>query len=106
MASTDELWGGQLRTVTFDPTSHDCLLEIETLTNGRLAKYRLEPRHVTDLRFRNAIPEPWTYAEVTEIHSSREADGSWTLRLLLGSEDAELSLRCGDFALREVPQRA
>lgn len=104
MATPDELWGGQLAAIQFDPVGHTCQLQVTTLLDGRTSSYVLDCQGVTDLRFHNAIPEPWTYAEVTEAHVGvDEQSGQHILELILWSEDADLVVRCSSIDIREAP---
>jgi len=103
MATTDDLWGGQLVVVAFDPTRHSCDLRVSTTLNGVTSTYAIDCRGVSELRFRNAIPEPWTYAEVTEAHLSvDEASGRQVLELILWSEDAKLVVTCSSIDIAEM----
>lgn len=103
MASTDDLWGGQLTAIQFDPVGHTCELHITVLRDGRSTAYLISARGVSDFRFRNAIPGPWEYAEVTEAHGDIDTSGQSVLQLLLWSEDAELVLRCCGIEVVRVP---
>jgi hypothetical protein len=99
MSTTDELWGGQLKAVTFDPVSHRLALQVDVLESGVTTAYDLTCNGVSALRFDNSIPLPWTYAEVTEVHASRTTSGDWVLELTLWSEDAELICTCKEFSV-------
>lgn len=95
MATLDDLWGGQLASVRFHAATHDCEIQVATLDRGQTNNFLLVCRGVTDLRFQNAIPEPWTYAELTEAHVSTDpATGEYLLELMIWSEDAGLAIRC------------
>lgn len=103
MATLDDLWGGQLTALEFDPVRHACELRVTTLVHSRTNSYVLECKGVTDFRFHNAIPEQWTYAEVTEAHLSvDEQSGQHVLELILWSEDADFVVRCSSIEVREA----
>jgi len=105
MAFTDVLWGGTLADLTFDVVHHECLLRVEVLAGGTMSSHILRCDGVNELRFFNQIPEPWTYAEVTEIEAEYDRPAScWRLELLLWSEQAGLVLRCTDIALDDERQ--
>jgi hypothetical protein len=90
-----ELWGGKLTQVKFDPVDHHCDLRVMVLDWGATHTYEIECHSVTDLHFRSTIPEPWSYAEVTEAELDTDRpSGQQILRLMLWSEDAELTVRC------------
>jgi hypothetical protein len=102
MATSDDLWGGQLVGVDFDPVDHTCDLHVTTVLDGTSRPYVVVCRGVAELRFHNAIPEPWTYAEVTEAHVSiDERSGQHLLELILWSEDAHLIVKCSQIEIRE-----
>lgn len=103
MVATDPLWGGQLTGVQFDPVRHQCDLAVTTTVSGQSSHFVVCCRDVSDLRFHNTIPEPWTYAEITEAHlSADEATGQELLDVMLWSEDAGFSIRCGSVDIRVV----
>ncbi|UJP39782.1 hypothetical protein [Cellulomonas palmilytica] len=92
--STDALWGGRLTAVAFDPVVHELTLQVEVLDEGVTTAYDVVCPGVSDLRFANSIPEPWSYAEVTEIHVTQTTSGRCAVELLLWSEDSELVWTC------------
>lgn len=103
MATLADLWGGQLVGVDFDPVDHTCDLQVTTVLNGTSHAYEVACRGVAELRFHNAIPEPWTYAEVTEAHLSiDEQSGQHVLELILWSEDADLVVKSSSIEIRQA----
>lgn len=101
MVASDPLWGGQLTGVQFDPVRHECQLAVTATVSGQRSRFVVSCRGVLELRFHNTIPEPWTYAEVTEVHHGvDEATGQELLEVLLWSEDAGLSIRCASVDIR------
>ncbi|MFT3874090.1 MAG: hypothetical protein QM714_15845 [Nocardioides sp.] len=101
MSTTDALWGGQLKAVGFDPVVHSLTLQIDVIDGGVSTTYDLECSGVSGLRFTNSIPDPWTYAEVTEVHTGQTTAGQWTVELVLWSEDCELVCTCDAFVVIE-----
>src|SRR5215813_7928925 len=102
MTFTDALWGGQLKLIQLDPVSHESQLRIDTIIDGAGETFVLLCRGVTDFRFQNSIPDPWTYAEVTEAYASRDhGSGTWLLELTLWSEKAGLTLRCASIDVHQ-----
>ncbi|HEX5017420.1 MAG TPA: hypothetical protein VFX15_07535 [Actinomycetes bacterium] len=103
MATSDDLWGGRLVGVAFDPLTHACDLRVTTPLNGVTSDYRIACRGVSELRFHNAIAEPWAYAEVTEAHLSADRlDDRQTLELILWSDDASLVVTCVAIDIRDT----
>jgi len=103
MALSDDLWGGQLVGVAFDPVTHVCDLRVSTLDHGVSRTYEVACREVSELRFHNAIPLPWSYADVTEVHVGADPDsGRQILEMVLWSEDAGLAVTCPSVDIREV----
>ena len=101
MPITDRLWGGKLTRVNFDPVDHNCDLQVVVLDGGVTHAYEIECRSVTDLRFRSTIPEPWTYAEVSEANVGTDhLTGQQILDLQLWSDDAALVVRCASVEIR------
>jgi hypothetical protein len=95
MTVTDSLWGGLLTAINFDPVSHDCQLHVEIIVDGMRSIRVMVCRGVTEFHFQNQIPNPWTYAEVTEVKADFDPrSDTWFLEMMLWSEDAGLTLRC------------
>ena len=101
MTVTDALWGGQLMAFGFDPVTHCLTLQIDVLDRGARTNNYLVCSGVSEFRFTNSIPDPWTYAEVTEAHTSQTPAGKWTVELLLWSEDCELVVTCDALTMDE-----
>lgn len=101
MPTTDALWGGQLTAVGFDPVVHRLTLQVDVVEGGERAIYDLACTGVSDLRFTNSIPTPWSYAEVTEVHTSKTTAGKWMVELILWSEGCELVCCCDKFTVME-----
>jgi hypothetical protein len=91
IGNVDDLWGGTLSSFHMDLRSQSAELRIEVLDGDVLSRYRVAVMEVSDLSFRNAIPGPWSYVEVTEARLSPAPDGA-RLELVLWSEDAVLSI--------------
>lgn len=94
MPTTDSLWGGQLSAVSLDPIVHSLALVIDVVEGGARTTYDLVCSGVSELRFTNSLPDPWSYAEVTEVHTSRTAAGKRMVEMVLWSEDCELVCTC------------
>lgn len=93
MRELRELRGGQLVSINFDPVGHKCELCIDVLDMGQLQTFRVSCVRVSDLHFRNIIPEPWTYAEVTEAYESvSPSNGQQVLELMLWSEESDMTI--------------
>lgn len=97
------LWGGRLTRISFDPVTHSCSLEAEVLDAGRSTTYRLECQGVAELRFHSSIPDPWSYAELTEADLAIDpSTGMSVLSLMLWSEDAGMEIRAQVVSLHEL----
>ncbi len=103
MLATDQLWGGNLTEVTFDPVAHRLALRIEVVDSGVSSAFDVTCSGVSAFGFVNSIPLPWTYAEVTEAHVRRPASGEWVLELMLWSEDAAITCTCNNVVVRVSP---
>ncbi|MFT3887733.1 MAG: hypothetical protein QM713_06175 [Arachnia sp.] len=101
MPTTDALWGGQLASVRFEPVAHRLVLQIDVVDGDVTTSYDLVCSGVSGLHFTNSIPEPWTYAEVTEVHARQATAGQWTVELILWSEDCKLVCTCGAFTVTD-----
>jgi hypothetical protein len=103
MLTSDVLWGSRLTSVQFDPVEHRCELAAEVTARGHRRSYLVTCHSTTEIRFHNEIPEPWTYAEITEVHlSDDESSGRRLLHVVLWSEDAELAVRCASVEITET----
>jgi hypothetical protein len=90
---TDELWGGMLVAVTFDPVAWTLSLGVEVLSSGESRRYALTLDGVDQWRSSRSVPLPWSYAELTEIHVS-DAEGQKLVELVLWADDTVLTARC------------
>jgi len=105
MSATDNLWGGSLTGVIFNPVNHFCYLEILTVLDGQPLRSKITCDGVSEFRFRNAIPDPWSYAEVTEVHQTLDQlNGQKTLELILWSESATITIVCSGIVVQDVDQ--
>lgn len=97
---TDDLWGGTLTELTFNPAQGQCALRIEVVDAGSTSSHTVRCEDISEFGFFSSIPQPWTYAEVTQIALTFDDTGSyWLLDVMLWSEDAGLVLRCTDVFL-------
>ncbi|MBO0730049.1 MAG: hypothetical protein J2P57_12375, partial [Acidimicrobiaceae bacterium] len=68
MPGTDELWGGSLVSVAFDPVSWVLQLGVEVVENEERGRYQLLLDGVTEWHVARDTPLPWNHAELTEVH--------------------------------------
>jgi hypothetical protein len=92
--STDTLWGGRLTEINFDPVGHSLTLHINVFERFSQVAHELVCVGVSEFRFNNSIPLPWSYAEVTEVNMGRTTVGRCVLEVVLWSEDCELVCTC------------
>jgi hypothetical protein len=93
VAETDDLWGGLLSSVAFDPVTWTLRLGIEVVMSAGRHRYEMVLDDVSEWHSTREVPLPWNYAEVTEVHVS-EAGGQVLVELVLWSEPTSLSVRC------------
>lgn len=99
--NADDLWGATLNDVRLDPVAHVVRLSMTTVDNGDKRDHEVVMTGVSALEFFTAIPEPWEYAEVTELRVEPDGKGQFSLRMMLWTEEASLRVRC-----REVQRRS
>ena len=93
MAETDVLWGGILTAVELDPVAWRLTANV-VVTNGQSStRYRMLLEEVRSLRVDRIVPLPWEYAELTEVHVSKAADGL-TVDLVMWEDDTGLTAAC------------
>lgn len=93
MSETDELWGGSLVSVSFDPVAWMLRFEVEVLVGEERLRYELILAGVTQWHSSRGVPLPWTYAELTEVHVSNVMD-QVLVEMVLWDEDTSLTARC------------
>jgi len=93
MPETDELWGGSLVTVSFDPVAWTLPFGIEVLDSEQRLRYDLVLDGVTEWHSSRGVPLPWDYAELTEVHVSDSMDVV-LVEMVLWAEDTSISARC------------
>jgi len=96
----DGLWGSIIDDFTVDLAHQTATLEVTVPSqSGEASRHRLRFEGLSELRFVNRIPGPWSYVELTEIRTRPTANGRMTTELLLWSEDASLSIEAESVTL-------
>lgn len=90
---TDELWGGSLVSVVFDPVAWALELGVDVVTDGNRTRYRLVLEEVTDWHLSRGVPLPWDYAELTEIEVT-DLENEVFVEMVLWDDDTSLMARC------------
>lgn len=93
MPGTDELWGGSLVSVVFDPVAWALELGVDVVTDGNRTRYRLVLEEVTDWHLSRGVPLPWDYAELTEIEVT-DLENEVFVEMVLWDDDTSLMARC------------
>lgn len=94
MSATDVLWGSTLTSLSFDPTTHRLSLGAVVKTDGAFEEFIVQCEAVSELRFANRLPLPWSHAEITEVHAIfEEPSAEWKVEIVLWS-DAGIDLTC------------
>ena len=104
MADTDELWGGSLVSVSFDPVAWALRFGVEVLVDGEQHRYELRVDGVTEWRCSRSVPLPWSYAELTEVHVS-DVMGQVLVEMVLWDDSTSLSARCAQVWVERLPSR-
>lgn len=100
---SDQLWGGILEGLAFDVSAQTVCLSLKLIDGGESERHELRLSDVGEFHFVNAIPGPWAYAEVTELHFEQDAStGAWQFDIMLWSEDAGITGRCRAVAVDGV----
>ena len=93
MAEIDELWGGSLVSVSFDPVAWTLRFGVEVLDGEELRRYGLMLDGVTEWHSSRGVPLPWNHAELTEVHVS-DVMNQMLIEMVLWADDTSLSARC------------
>jgi hypothetical protein len=86
--SLDAIWGAVLDAVEFDIIAQSLAITCHVTAGSHVDHHRLKFKELSELRFFNAIPGPWKYAELTEIHVNRTASGATQVEIVFWSEDS------------------
>ena len=86
----DALWGGILDAVSLDIVHQTITFVVRVPHAEHESTHRLEVRGTRELRFFNAIPGPWIYAELTEIHAELLPTRGLLIRMMIWSEGASI----------------
>lgn len=92
------LWGSTLDSIEIDLLRLGAKLELhreDSTSEPRFSAHTLRFESVSDLRFFNEVPEPWNYAEITEIRSTRLTPGQIKVEIMLWSEEAGITVTAG-----------
>jgi hypothetical protein len=90
---TDELWGGSLVSVSFDPVAWTLRFGVEVVDDGERRRYELVLDGVTQWHASRGIPLPWNYAELTEVRQS-DVNDDVLVDLVMWADETSLSARC------------
>lgn len=93
MAETDDLWGGSLVSVSFDPEVWMLRFGVEVLESEERRRYELVLDGVTQWHASRDVPLPWNHAELTEVHVS-ETEDEVLVELVMWTDNTSLSARC------------
>jgi hypothetical protein len=102
VAGTDELWGGSLVSIRFDPVTWALEIGVEVVTDGNLARYRLVLDAVTEWHLSRGVPLPWDYAELTEIEVT-DLEGEVFVEMVLWDDETSLMARCSRMRVDLLP---
>lgn len=104
MKILDSLWGGTVTHIDFDVVTQTLELGIRVLDGGAIVNHTIECRQINDLHFFNQIPEPWSYAEVTEVAAAYDqVHLTWKIELMLWSEGAGMAVIARKIQVDSVP---
>lgn len=101
MAATDVLWGGVLTSLALDPTSWRLSASVEVTSGGLSRQYTVVLDEVRELQASRAVPLPWQYAELSEVHVSSTATEGLAVEFVLWGDDT-LSATCSRISVTPV----
>ncbi len=101
MPETDELWGGSLVSVSFDPVAWTLRFGVDVLVGEERHRYELMLDGVTQWPSSRGVPLPWSYAELTEVHVSDVMD-EVLVEMVLWNDDTALSARCAQVRVERL----
>jgi hypothetical protein len=91
---TDELWGGSLTSVSFDPVAWTLQFGVEVVEGEESRRYNLTLDGVVEWSVTRDVPLPWTYAELTEVQVTELEDNHVFVEMVLWNDDTSLMARC------------
>jgi hypothetical protein len=90
--SLDDMWGGILDRISIDLVRQIVVMDVRVPSSMGEETHKLSLKEVSDLRFRNSIPGPWDYVELTEIRALALPGDRILISALLWSEDASIAV--------------
>lgn len=103
MSGTDELWGGSLASISFDPVVWTLEFVVEVVEHGELRRYQLVLDGVTEWSVVCDVPLPWTYAELTELQVTEIDETQVFVEMVLWNDDTSLMARCTRVRVDRLP---
>jgi hypothetical protein len=97
-ASTDQLWGGLIRSVSLSADLATVELTVVVLESGTESIHSLRMDAVLNISFQRRLPLPWEYAEMTAIDVVRTAEGV-RVEMDLWSTENRMVVVCGSVTL-------
>lgn len=86
------LWASILDRVEIDLLNLRARLDLHIASKTSPSSHSLHFESISDFRWFSEIPEPWNYAEITEIHSTRLSSGQLKVDIMLWDEDAGITI--------------
>jgi len=104
MTDLDGIWGSVVNELMLDLVHQTLILEISVPSHlEKASHHRLRFEGVSDFRFANRIPGPWSYVELTEVRVRPTTNGRIVAELLLWSEEASLNVEAERATLDDFP---
>jgi hypothetical protein len=101
VADTDVLWGGVSTSLTLDPIAWRLSADVK-VTSGEVSRqYTVVLDEVRELRASRAVPLPWQYAELSEVHVSSTATDGLAVEFVLWGDDT-VSATCSRVSVTPV----
>ena len=105
MDAINGLWGGSLTGVELDPALRAGKLFVARVNAAVLSNYIIGLSGITEFSFKTAAGDPWSYAEITEIHIRGTKEDGFELALVLWDEDVGgLVAGCSEVSCNEVTE--
>jgi len=99
MTGLDDLWGATLLDVRLDPTALAVHLHVQVVLEAVSTNHKLKLLGISEFQLTNAIPLPWTYAELTEIRVIALPRNRVRVEMILWSEDARMTIEADSLEL-------
>ena len=104
MTNLDPLWGATITSIELDLSNHRVSLQLKTVEFGLIVRYEATFSGVTEFSFKDDLPDPWNYVEMTQARVETLPNGIKDVEMVLWIETSTLRIACMEYTIQTMPE--